>query len=714
MKQLTTIFGCLILIIFACTSASGQKEGNVWYFGLKSALQFNAGAPLSLAGSEQNTFEGCASICDANGNPLFYTNGGGRDPILSGQTSGKIWNGANQLLYDMGNTEGGGFSAAQSSVFIPKPGVPGHYYLFTMEEIEYYVGGNVPGQPLGRGLSWFELDANANGGQGAVVDKQMMLHVPSYEGLCAVRHANGQDYWILITDANTGALLVYLVSSAGIQLSGTYGSAYTNAYIKGAPNGKFLALSLNNKSVGLLAFDNQNGVPQTPVLLPNTGDYFEFSPNSRYLYAANNLTGTGVTLLRYDLNASNVPASRNEFATYTTAASPFVFPGQMQVAPDHKIYFVVRGLNIWLSAIACPNGSNPYVESDLFTYSPLNNNDFLGLPNFDNAIFKYENNNLPVDAGPAKQSLCGKTQIDIDVNAPGGTQYTWSDGISGKTRSISQAGVYIVTVTDPCGASGIDTVTITPGLLGNIELKQDSCSGSAQLTAKSSDPGAVFVWENGSNNPNRTVSQSGTYSVSISNSDCSVQSAVTINIPPIFTVNIGPDTTVRAGQTVKLNAIINSPGPLGPFVYAWTPVDGSLSCSDCPNPIATINNTVTYVVKVSGQNTCIFSDSITITVDSLPIFFPNAFTPNGDGTNDVFWLLGGRGDEVVRNFEVYNRWGNRVFRSVNYTLANKGGAWNGKDADGVEAPTDVYYWVAEILYKNGKVEPRKGQLTLIR
>ncbi|MGI9160118.1 MAG: hypothetical protein ACR2K1_10245, partial [Saprospiraceae bacterium] len=101
------------------------------------------------------TFEGSASIANADGNLLFYTNGGGRDSVLSGQPGGKIWNRNHEVMYDMGNTEGGGFSSAQSSVIIPKPGAPGQYYLFTMEEVEYYVGGDVPGQPLGRGLSYF-------------------------------------------------------------------------------------------------------------------------------------------------------------------------------------------------------------------------------------------------------------------------------------------------------------------------------------------------------------------------------------------------------------------------------------------------------------------------------------------------------------------------------------------------------------------------------
>ncbi|HAD11482.1 MAG TPA: hypothetical protein DCF33_03490, partial [Saprospirales bacterium] len=107
---------------------------------------------------------------------------------------------------------GGGFSSAQSAVIVPKPGVPNHYLLFTMEEVEFDVGGSVPGQPLGRGLSYFEIDMLLNAGLGGVVSYSGQILVPSYEGLCAIRHTNGTDYWILVHNDVLG-LAVFPVNS---------------------------------------------------------------------------------------------------------------------------------------------------------------------------------------------------------------------------------------------------------------------------------------------------------------------------------------------------------------------------------------------------------------------------------------------------------------------------------------------------------------------
>ncbi|MFM7401124.1 MAG: hypothetical protein ACKO4W_09500, partial [Bacteroidota bacterium] len=239
--------------------------------GMGAALDFNPGAPVITTPSSMFSFEGSASIADANGNLLFYSNGGGRDPVLSGQSSGKIWNRNHDVMYDMGNTEGGGFSSAQSAVIIPRPGTPDRYYLFTMEEVEYNVGGEVPGQPLGRGLSFFEVDMTQNGGLGGVVDYNEMILVPSYEGLCAVRHQNGTDYWIIAHSDNTG-MSVFPVTAAGVGTPTLY-NIISGGIIKGSPDGKWLC-----SSDRILPFDNQTGVITDAGLNLTDINWFEFSP----------------------------------------------------------------------------------------------------------------------------------------------------------------------------------------------------------------------------------------------------------------------------------------------------------------------------------------------------------------------------------------------------------------------------------------------------
>ncbi|MEL6143082.1 MAG: hypothetical protein AAFU67_15870, partial [Bacteroidota bacterium] len=138
-----------LLPIFLFTLVNGalfqeigaQRQAETWHFGDSIAISFASGLPVIVTPSSMVSFEGCASYSDEQGNLLFYTNGGGRIPELSLQNGGTIWNRNHEVMYDMMGTEGGGFSSRQSSIVFPVPGTSSQYYLFTMEEFEFDVGG---------------------------------------------------------------------------------------------------------------------------------------------------------------------------------------------------------------------------------------------------------------------------------------------------------------------------------------------------------------------------------------------------------------------------------------------------------------------------------------------------------------------------------------------------------------------------------------------
>ena len=113
MKLFATVLSCFIISI----AVTAQKEANVWHFGYGYGLDFNSGEAVQITGA-MSTNEGCTAYSDSAGNLLFYSNGGGRTAV-SGQDPGHIWNRNHEVMYDMQGIEGGGFSAAQSSVIIP-------------------------------------------------------------------------------------------------------------------------------------------------------------------------------------------------------------------------------------------------------------------------------------------------------------------------------------------------------------------------------------------------------------------------------------------------------------------------------------------------------------------------------------------------------------------------------------------------------------------
>jgi gliding motility-associated-like protein len=458
----------LICLLFVGASFA-QKEANIWHFGIGHSLDFNSGSPVQTSGSQMYTFEGCTSYCDENGNLLFYSNGGGRIPA-SGQDEGKIWNKNNQVMYDMQGTEGGGWSAAQSSVVVPAPGEPNVYYLFTMEEIEFDLDGVVPSEPNGRGLRYFKIDMSLNGGLGDVVEADVQVYDYSYEGICAIRHANGTDYWILINQDISG-IGVYSVTQSGVQLAGVYPypAFYSgNSIIKSSPNPVGIGAPCCNKvmtSAGLYDFNLSTGVltfeSDLGAALPY---YFEFSPNGSYLYASIfDQTSSVFQLVQYNVFA---PFQTGQTVESTAQVIEPNFDGlYLQLASDGKIYFTEQsfGFTTVLGTINCPNTSVPTVSSGVLSFpnDPNTSIGFFSLPNFPSWIF-YNNYEAQIQFGPDTVYLCpGDTLL---LNAGEGTSWSWGGDASTNTSqffTVTSPGIFSATVTSTCGL-GSDQIVVLP------------------------------------------------------------------------------------------------------------------------------------------------------------------------------------------------------------------------------------------------------------
>ncbi|MBC7864016.1 MAG: gliding motility-associated C-terminal domain-containing protein, partial [Bacteroidia bacterium] len=113
----------------------------------------------------------------------------------------------------------------------------------------------------------------------------------------------------------------------------------------------------------------------------------------------------------------------------------------------------------------------------------------------------------------------------------------------------------------------------------------------------------------------------------------------------------------------------------------------------------------TVSLVVMDQNGCVDTAAHDILVALLPVL-PTAFTPNGDGNNDVFIVRGGPFKSLL--FKVYNNWGELLFETTDQTLG-----WNGLYKD-VEQPMGVYVWTVEVEIAEGRSIKKSGDVTLIR
>lgn len=174
-------------------------------------------------------------------------------------------------------------------------------------------------------------------------------------------------------------------------------------------------------------------------------------------------------------------------------------------------------------------------------------------------------------------------------------------------------------------------------------------------------------------------------------------------LPPIKAF-AGRDTVVTIGQPLQLQAS-------GGLTYEWQPAE-DLSATDIANPVALFNTSSDgrlLKVRVYNEANCVDSAFITVKVfATLPsIFVPTAFTPNGDGKNDILKPIA-VGMQQVEYFHIYNRWGQLVYKSQQPARG-----WNGYIGGQLQG-SGTYVWVVKAVDFTGKSYFHKGMVTLIR
>ncbi|MBK9484785.1 MAG: gliding motility-associated C-terminal domain-containing protein [Chitinophagaceae bacterium] len=359
-------------------------------------------------------------------------------------------------------------------------------------------------------------------------------------------------------------------------------------------------------------------------------------------------------------------------------------------------------------------------------------------------------NPTPNVVQPAKQVLCNNATTNT-VNFTGnvsGSSFSWTnDNISIGLAASGTGDIPSFTATNTTNAPITATITVIPSANSCVSVSrsftitvnptpnvvqpvdQRICNGFAAnaINFSGNVTGTSFNWTN--NNPSIGLASSGTGNipaftgintgstpasatiiVTPSAKGCTgLPKTVIVRVDPVPTVELGADLTLSTGTVTNLNAVIQN-GPIANWV--WTPATG-LSCTNCPSPVLTVTNDITYNVVVTNIYGCVARDNITISTfcRNSQVFVPNAFTPDGDGLNDVL-MVRGKGI-FVTNFRIFNRWGELVFQKSNFNPNDKQFGWDGK-VRGVLATPDVFVYTAEVVCDNGIKYTYKGNTTLLK
>jgi len=534
-----TVFLSLLWLCFSILQlqAQPQRRANIWHFGNREGLDFSCGAPVKVGGTKILSKEGATGICDENGNLLFYTNCGGGQPGISILIQGGIWNRNRELMYDLGQTVGGGISSAQGGIIVPAPASNSRYYLFTVDELMSIGSTNRPH----RGLSYFLIDMAQNNGLGAVIQNITGTFSPAVECITAARHSNGTDFWILTVDYQSRDLVAVQVTANGVLPAVRHNRHILThpLVLKLSPDGRFLF-----DGAGLYRFDASNGSIEWITAVPETHEYtFNFSPASNYLYIARR---TPAAIIRYDLQVANIGAEYELVQLLGDYSAR-----HMQTGPDGNIYFntsnFARDFNrVDVSVIKCPDSDDPQVQFDVQTLStdPAAGQ-FTSLHNIADFWFDKLLHELEIDTTEA--TVCEGADLTL-MPACKGDAYLWSTAETAPQITVTEPGEYRVSVTRGC-FTGMETFVVSRGSLPTVEIAHapfdDFCSALPLTLTAVATYADSLVWSSGTSGNPITIDRGGRYAVTAINScgqalasvDFPTEACCRIYVPNAFSPN---------------------------------------------------------------------------------------------------------------------------------------------------------------------------------
>ncbi len=581
---------------------------NIWVFGSGAGLDFSSGNPVPVK-TKIGSSEGCASVCDAGGKPLFYTEGSN----VFDRIGNFMPNGLN--LTGIISKEPITTSTSQGTVIVPFIDNPDKYYVFSLTAFEQ-------ADKQGR-LYYSVVDMSLNGGLGDVEPdrKGVLIDDSLTEKMTAVT-GDRCNIWLLV-NTRSGAFKAFEITNTGLSRNPVISNVGTGPLIFGtmkvALNRRKIAITQcnvfggGNRGIQLFDFDPYTGIVSNRVVLDENAGYYglAFSEDNSKLYGHN-----PVSIFQFDLSVSDPSISKfalGKPSSYT----------DLKLAPDGKIYFRGEGRN--MGCIEFPNlagAACQFVDSavELLEETSMN----IGLPN-SFPIFKRDT----AAASLIQLNACFKNEITLQADTGNRAwDYTWDNMHSGNQFVADKSGNYIVHYFTPSCVYHTDIFKVAMQKLPEVGYRQGCKKADNSIiwvTPASGDTATlIYTWTNAAGQSLKTHTNSngdtffnaapGSYKIRISSfSGCDTTLHLSVPIP-VYQASFITDTAICEGDSIKFfNASTNDM-----VSWRWNFGDGDSSAGNSPSHI--FASPGHYIVRLIAGTSYPCYDTIdrTIVVDSMP------------------------------------------------------------------------------------------------
>ncbi len=587
--------------------AQSLKEGNIWYFEGGMGVDFNFTPPKPISDGRVFWQGKSSTICDVNGNLLFYSSGD------------SVWNKNHQPMLNGFGINGASFPIFTTSVIVPHPG-DGQLYYIIKTNLEH--GGHQP-----TGLHYSVVDISEDNGMGAVIYKKKNFIPITSPFLTVTLHADEKSYWVITHGFSDNKFYAINITESGVSepVTSTIGNIfgdvikYNYAQIKVSPDGTKIALvnsvgyqdgEIVGGFVHLYDFNAKTGTLSNfrELNIWSTGGV-EFSPNSELLYVS------GISkipfqhfrgVLQLDISSGIVEEINN-----SVAQIGFVFNeiGELQLGPDGKIYGGDQSggqTNDYPCIINEPNvkGDNcNFVNNGLLLSgigSPFH------LPLSVQSIYR-ESPAIPESSG------CRNLQTQLRVTSLGyADSLVWDFGdgstegrfplSSGKivSHTYTQTGEYTVKVKkfiDNVSREILSKTTIIERPVVYLGKDTILCKGEELMLDAGADS-KNFKWSTGQLTRQIIVMDENQYEVFVDNGVCTTSDSIQVQVYDYPEVELGEDKIICDSGSTTLATSFNLD-----FLYEWN--------SGATTPEIMIQESGLYEVTVS-KGRCTTKDQIDV------------------------------------------------------------------------------------------------------